>query len=958
MAAAGRAGRAAAAAAAMNDEVINISDSDRRRLVLYPLYRVDIIKDSIDFGGITSPAARQKVRFIVNTLFKLQEMRYNLTHYRINNTILQRYAALLTENTRVGEWRKKQYDIVDEELQNFTQRPILYPTCHLGYFQDREPSAHIVVPALYNNKPLKGFPEYHVNFGIHDSGKPPNFFDSDIRQVQTPGSFIDPASRSTADHLHMIDLDTNDFRSMGLSHLLDELTVTESHGSDVKYVVTLSLSGSTKFTFEFTDNVNKPVAPRESNNNNLLAGNKVKNAYINSEGSTPETNMNYMLVKLLGDLLQVYYGRKLINNRTYNKNQICIFTSDKNVTRLAQIFQIPCLRQDLEHKLQGSERSYYTYYAYNDGRDPNGDPITSHMRINKLECKKIIKHNTGIIRTFTECLDASAIYVGVKSFSPIPPPVVAYMTTACTVIADVNRTIESIHRTSGTNVYGDTLSLQMNPLEFKEVIDRYRATDAVRFTDVGDGIRAYSALTTRLIFPLLGAGNIVNTSINALKGDPVSREFRQFVYGSPMRVRDMRPEEAGAGAVAAAAAPSPDLLTRAVEWLKNVTSIDGIIRGVRSAFVSVFRGGDGKKGAAAGAGAGANNSNPYINDMPTTEYSKILNRTQYNELNNKIHEVIDRVISGINPKPDIFIEDVLALIYPYFALRGQFTINPTFYEGFINYITLADFTGYIDTRVVDVAYERIHSPPGGAGAAGAAAAAGGAGAAAPVAPGPEYNINGKVFLQPSGKNGAMNIENGGNAGVAATAPPSAADADNLYNSIPSILEAWQGKDIVGQIRSNRPNRPEGYDMNDDIIKMKRIRTAKDEIRKSKRKQIAKKARIMAIVRMAGTNKKSKMGAKGVKHTSNPKKGKNPTKHSHASKKIRKSIRDSRVRPAGGSPTEGVPPRKDDGGGGGGGGSTQINLEHSGGAHPPRKTRKKRVNTLKRKLRKFRDTGRI
>ena len=918
-AAAGGAGRAAAAAAAMPNEVIDISDSDRRRLVLYPLYRVDIIKDSIDFGGITSPAARQKVRFIVNTLFKLQEMRYNLTYYRINNTILQRYADLLTESTLVGEWRKKQYDIVDEELQKFAQRPILYPTCHLGYFQDRAPSAHIVVPALYNNSPLRGFPEYHVNFGIHDSGKAPKFFDRDIRQVQTPGSFIDPASRSPADIVHMIGLNSEDFRTMGLAHLLDALSVTRSRESDVKYVVTLSLSGSTKFRFQFTNNVNKPVPPRASNNNELLAGNRVKNDYINSEGSTPETNMNYMLVKLLGDLLQVYYGRKLINDRTYNynKNEICIFTSDKNVTRFAQIFQIPCLRQDLEHKLQGSERSYYTYYAYKDGINPNGDPITSYMRINKLECTKVIKHNTGVIQTFRDCLDASEIYVGVKQFRPIPPRVIEYMTNACTVIANVNRAID----TSDINVYGATVSLQMDPLKFKEVIDRYRATDAVRFTDVGDGIRAYSALTTRLIFPLLMRNNTVNESINALKGGSVSIEFRQFVFGSPMRVRVIDRPGAGAGAgagmeleaVAEGGEPSRDIIAEAITWLQNVTRIDEIITKIRSTFSRIFSGGGGKKGAGAGAGAAAasasdaNNDNLYINDnnIPTTEYSKLLDTTPYNELNNIIANEIHTAFGSINPKPDIFIEDVLALIYPYFVLRGQFTINPEFYNFFIRYIAHGSFNGYIDTDVVDTEYKRIHSPPADAGAA-----AGGAGAAAPIASGPGYDINGQVF---GDDNGAINIENGIGAGAAASVAPAA--AGDLYNNVPPVLEKWQGRSIFNQISSNRPNRPEGIESSNI-----------SELLKPKRKQ-----RVL-----------SKKGAKYTHPISTPLKRYLKAKTKRHEKHNRRTV----------NPSAGAP-----GGDGGGGGGTSMKLEHSGGARM-RKTRKKRVNTLKRKLRKFRDTGRI
>jgi len=172
--------------------------------------------------------------------------------------------------------------------------------------------------------------------------------------INTPATFIDPASRKKPDFFEpkqqtVIDLSTQGLKGTFTSNynLKDEtVRVTIKLGEDI-LDCSVNYEGVIK---KFYDGTNIP-------NDDYFSGNPTKNDFINSicTGPCPLTGNNlkisifYFLCKELGDTLQSVYIKKLIESpHKINKANCCLFTSDTWCAARAILNTVPVLLRNAD----------------------------------------------------------------------------------------------------------------------------------------------------------------------------------------------------------------------------------------------------------------------------------------------------------------------------------------------------------------------------------------------------------------------------------------------------------------------------------------------------------------------------------------------------------------------------------------------------------------------------------
>jgi len=537
------AGPAGPGAGAVAHAAMNIADRETRLLTLFPLYRVDILKDSIE-TSVNTDNGRANVLRIVNGIFTPAYIRQNLIN-PIDDRTIQRYTHRLSSLHNRAEWKRNQLTIVNDDLQNpIFETPTEYPICLLNYYLDRDQDRGFEVPLLYEGKVVDRFDSSNVRFYIHDAGPHPDSIASGLTQVLTPASFMDPASRNNeGDRSAMsIGLNEDDFKAMGLFHVFDRLTI-EPRDPD-GYVARLYKNDIMLLEFHFTNNVNMLAPVGGGNHNQYIKGNPTKNRYINSHGPDNDVASTYILLKLMGDLLQVYYAKKLLMLRwnDINRDSICVFTNDNNCAEISKIFGIPCVKQLYGDAVPGNVKALFLFFNYSVG----AESLTNTMRMNIYACRKVNLFNNGIVTRINGALATNTLYISGTAISPIPPNVRLYMTKineVLGVITDgINRLIADPHadtiRIAGVPL--PRLNIDIN--NFKTIIDKYIGRDIVSIKTVGGVIR-YNALETIKIFPLLPDFVIFNNDIDTLKGDDRNIRFSYFVSGANAELAHLARQE-------------------------------------------------------------------------------------------------------------------------------------------------------------------------------------------------------------------------------------------------------------------------------------------------------------------------------------------------------------------------------------------------------------------------------
>lgn len=252
-------------------------------------------------------------------------------------------------------------------------------------------SHQIVVHSEYNNlaRQFSSVAPLLIE-AIHDSGLSPFLFNSEIRVVLNPGSYLDPGQRTAFRECSEIigfhtPLGPDDFAYLGmpLSDLEAEL---QTDGSCWITLVTRGQTLRTHFSQQFQQ-LKGPL---------FFGGNRVKNEWFNqTSGTNTETDMqsgmHYILCKELGDTLQAYYTAQRLSHNMSN-HQVCLFTNDENLLCRGILLSIPvCLSS-----LHGKDNKIIHYH-------PAMEDIKGHWQTTIQN--HVIAHNQRSINQITQVLN-------------------------------------------------------------------------------------------------------------------------------------------------------------------------------------------------------------------------------------------------------------------------------------------------------------------------------------------------------------------------------------------------------------------------------------------------------------------------------------------------------------------------------------------------------------------------
>jgi hypothetical protein len=221
----------------------------------------------------------------------------------------------------------------------------------------------------------------NITYGIQDAGKSPKKFNPDITLITTPGSYMDPCSRSKESLNFGFDfnLNRNDFKNIGIPliykltpslDILKNCNIQIEENNNVKVV---DVTFDAKFV---------PVR------GDLLffKGNPTKNDKFNDALVNRNDGYKFIVCKELGDTLQAYYGIKFIKFANIDKNSICLFTNDGLLSLRCQILFLPVLYNVMRDRVD-------KYFYFN--------PVMTTIQTEFINLWKenIIKNNNDVINS-------------------------------------------------------------------------------------------------------------------------------------------------------------------------------------------------------------------------------------------------------------------------------------------------------------------------------------------------------------------------------------------------------------------------------------------------------------------------------------------------------------------------------------------------------------------------------
>lgn len=665
-----------------------MADDFKKEILLHNLMnRVDVEKDGTKFSGtnvIRAPATEPFHR-LANQLFDTANLARQIPS-PLTAAEQTKYDTRLLSGAPSYDTRR---DFLDTEINNYRQMTShKVNICRLDYFQNPDKNK-LKLPSVFED--VERLDGYHLKYAIQDSGKDPQAFDPAIKPLITPGSYLDPASRSTQNvEQYMTNLNEDDFRKVGLAHLITEMTTVPIGPNKLEITVTLTgMASSTPLRFGIGPNINKPEENFATYPDNIyLFGNNTKNKFfldnsdkIITDEQTKRKAVGLILMKLLGDMLQSYFGVKRLDEggaAKISKQQICAFTCDKVFADRAALFEFPCIVQDYEQSKKGSDHNVYNFYKYKEN-------IRTIRRVNRFMLKKVIKDNTQIIQRLNLLIDGGhAIDIGGKQ-KTLMPEAMDYLKAVRSSIKLVNSSMTPSDEIPSSSPLPEiVLNFDEVPTAFEKEVTKYRASDLVK---VG---RTITPFTANIVFSLLPRNHPLNKPDEDYKDRP-TQHFRDFIarYSleerrrsrSRSRSRERRRDRRGANERyqrERRGADEPRERSRSRSRSRER-------RRSRSRSRSRTRGGN-----------------------PVNKFVEILNKDQPDK-------AVNAVISEIIPHDSITTpEDIATILYPYFHHLGKFSINPDFYREIIPKINESiqreddsKFTFDIFERI----YEAVHETP-------------------------------------------------------------------------------------------------------------------------------------------------------------------------------------------------------------------------------------------------------
>jgi len=237
-----------------------------------------------------------------------------------------------------------------------------------------------------------------VEYAFHDSGYSPTQIKHEIKQILSPGSYIDPASRAKLGdgdvtlERGVTEITKADFEELGFEKAIHSFEGKLS-GSNMK--ITMTFPGGDKFHTERTRE-----HEHAGEGTDYFGGNPVKNKWFNNNpDGSPEIAKKYILCKELGDTLQVMYANKIIKHQRKPSVQYCMFTSDNVVLARCRQYRISvCVQQHVKKEYANVGSCYY----YMNSEITDAERISIFKAMYKKQC---LDRNATVIQNIKDITD-------------------------------------------------------------------------------------------------------------------------------------------------------------------------------------------------------------------------------------------------------------------------------------------------------------------------------------------------------------------------------------------------------------------------------------------------------------------------------------------------------------------------------------------------------------------------
>jgi hypothetical protein len=259
-----------------------------------------------------------------------------------------------------------------------------------------------------------------VSYAIQDSGLSPSDFGKFVYLI-TPASYIDSAPRSSHSTL-LFGFDKYIPKSvftkmLGISHI--ETLKSSIDKSNMVCNVNITCVFDNRM-HNINTTFNNSMTPIHGDIE-FFKGNATKNTWFQTAGEYAPTNAlydtgcKYLLCKVIGDILQSYYGKEFERTLPDGHNRVCLFTYDKVLATRCRILQLPVVLKDynsLEKELH--ECIYYP-----------SPGIVDHD-IKDMFCQFVISHNKSVIQTIQYAINSQNILFGDTHYI-MNPKIVQYI---------------------------------------------------------------------------------------------------------------------------------------------------------------------------------------------------------------------------------------------------------------------------------------------------------------------------------------------------------------------------------------------------------------------------------------------------------------------------------------------------------------------------------------------------
>jgi hypothetical protein len=259
---------------------------------------------------------------------------------------------------------------------------------------------------LYKNVPKKERGDWNpdsesaklpdtVKYAFHESGYNPMEVHPNMKIILTPGSYIDPGSRTKVGDItdgsppaevwsHYSKIRSDTFHALGFPYT----KISEFQGVHSTGIMTIDLTMiNHKELIKIRDDysVNQGSA-------DYFIGNQRKNEWLRdnqfkTDSVTKELAQKYILAKELGDTMQVIDAKLYMG---LPSGQVCVFTGDRVVTIRCHELGVPvCLKDTSERQFADLGRCYY--YR------PSLNPAKEFENRVSSEIESAIKNNQNVV---------------------------------------------------------------------------------------------------------------------------------------------------------------------------------------------------------------------------------------------------------------------------------------------------------------------------------------------------------------------------------------------------------------------------------------------------------------------------------------------------------------------------------------------------------------------------------